>query len=36
VYGLCAYLPVIGMLAAFLPKLDATAHGPAPAVDTAG
>jgi hypothetical protein len=31
VYGLCAYLPLIGLLTAFLPNLDhpATAHAPA-------
>ena len=31
VYGLCAYLPLIGLLTAFLPDLDhpATAHAPA-------
>ena len=31
VYRLCAYLPLIGLLTAFLPDLDqpATAHAPA-------
>jgi FSR family fosmidomycin resistance protein-like MFS transporter len=31
VYGLCAYLPLIGLLTAFLPNLDHPATAPAPA-----